>query len=169
MKNKPVSKPSTVEEYLAQGGKIEIIPPVESDSQQEQTYSSTASNTRVPEILTLADAEKLFGEDRSRNKTNTDEEIVALLEKVVKRNPGFLEKHQIPDKFVKQLPEDLRSADKIRAKNKYKKINTLGLDDELMAIIAKQNPNVIESLGVNEQEESDSQGTGEGNNEPSDD
>ena len=158
MQNKDLKKPITVEEFLAQGGIIEKLEPV--TEYKPSTYGSAASAIATPDLLTLGEADDLFGEDRSRNKTDTDEGIVNLLAKVVKRNPNFLEQHKIPSKFVEQLPDELRSAAKIKPKNTRRKIDTSMIDGDFIEILRRTNPQALKDMGLDEESNNDTTGTG---------
>lgn len=63
-KDKIKSKTETVAEFLARGGKINVIP-----SAPVVTESITRSTTyKVPKIYTLEEGAHLFGEKRSKGK-----------------------------------------------------------------------------------------------------
>lgn len=143
-------KATTVEEFLAQGGKIERLP--SATDMDSQTQSSTVK--KAPELLNFTEADLLFGEDRSRNKTKTKEDIVALLAKVVKRNPNFLEQYKIPQEYVTELPEELRSAARIKTKKTREKIDASFIDPELAKILAKESPQALKDIGLDDDEES---------------
>ena len=51
-----------IEEFLANGGEIEVIPPVEYDN--TQTIGSTTK--KVPKIMTLPEGEFMFGRKQTR-------------------------------------------------------------------------------------------------------
>lgn len=137
-------------DFLARGGQIQRVPAV--DQSRPVTVVPSASAKTGPQLMDLEEAELFFGENRSRNKTDTDEEVRDLLVKVVERNPSFLEKHKIPDKYVQLLPEELRSAARIKTKKVRQKIDTSFIDPELAAILAKENPQVLKDLGIEQQQ-----------------
>ena len=63
-----------IEEFLAKGGKIEKIPYVDPDN--SQTIGST--NKKVPQIMTLAEGEELFGEKQKRKKKIKEQDFSSI-------------------------------------------------------------------------------------------
>lgn len=54
-----------IKEFLDNGGKIEKLPPVEVDDKQ---VISSISPSKVPELMTLAEGEQMFGKKQKRKK-----------------------------------------------------------------------------------------------------
>ena len=75
-------KAETVEEFLARGGKINVLPPVE----REETKHTMPVNTKIDyDMLSLGEGEFLFGETRTRKPTKptkrvNNEEFTQLVE-----------------------------------------------------------------------------------------
>ena len=129
-----MTKSKTVEEFLANGGKITKVPPVVIESKQ------VCQNTtyRAPQFLSLEEADELYGESRNRSELETDDDIVTALTKIVERDPTFLERKNIPDKYVKLLPKALQDAGTAKIHKEIKKIDPGSIPDHLRHILEKQ-------------------------------
>ena len=65
-------KAETVEEFLARGGKINVLPPVE----REETKHTMPVNTKIDyDMLSLGEGEFLFGETRTRKPTKPTKRV----------------------------------------------------------------------------------------------
>ncbi len=53
-----------IEEFLANGGKIEVLEPVE----HEHPYVVRSTTKKVPELMTLPEAEHMFGKKQVKKK-----------------------------------------------------------------------------------------------------
>lgn len=72
-----MTKSKTVDEFLANGGKITKLPPVEIKDRrvcQNTTY-------RPPQFLSLDEADELYGESRNRSELETEDDIISALQK----------------------------------------------------------------------------------------
>ena len=75
-----MKKTETVEEYLARGGKIEVVPPQEVEDSEVNVKKTTVGPATLYHITEGA---ILFGEKRktkSKKKTLTKDEVLAKLE-----------------------------------------------------------------------------------------
>lgn len=63
-----------IEEFLANGGKIEKIPYVDPDNRE--TIGSTTK--KVPQIMTLAEGEEMFGKKQQRKKKEKQEDFTGI-------------------------------------------------------------------------------------------
>lgn len=60
-----IKKTETVEEFLARGGKVVVLPPEEPED-NKHVVKPTAGG--LPQLMTLADGEHFFGETRKKKK-----------------------------------------------------------------------------------------------------
>lgn len=129
-----MSNSKNIKEFLANGGKIEKLPPAERNDRhvcQNTTY-------RPPQILSLDEADELYGKSRNRGSLDSEEDIVNALAKIVERDPTFIERKNIPEKYVKQLPKHLQDAGTIKIRNDINRIDTDKLPPGLMDIFNQQ-------------------------------
>jgi hypothetical protein len=75
-------KAETIEEFLARGGKVNVIPPV---AREEQKHTLPVSTKIDYDMMSLGEGEFLFGETRTRKTTKTkkkvsNEEFTSLVE-----------------------------------------------------------------------------------------
>ncbi len=145
-----------MEEFFARGGKIQKLDSVSTEKSPANPVASQAKST--VQLLNLEEAELFFGENRARNKTDTEDDIRDLLVKVVERNPSFLEKHKIPEKYVQLLPDELRNTARSKTKKVRQKIDAAFIDPELAKILALENPQILKDLGI-EQDNTQESGT----------
>lgn len=93
-KPKPPQKTETLEEFLARGGKITVVPPVVR-LDKEGTVKSTVSGPAV--ILSYSEADQLYGEKTTRKKTVK----VINVEKIT--NDPKIKMSLIPEELRKKL------------------------------------------------------------------
>lgn len=84
--SKKINKTETVEEFLARGGKVTVVPPIQPEN-KELTVKSTV--VTPPNILSYGEADQLYGRKKKRKKKKTAEiseaDIACLPEELRKK------------------------------------------------------------------------------------
>lgn len=170
-----------IQEFLQRGGEIQKLPaqPIK----EKRVIRSTATKTQglSPILVTepdytdidetmpieqqvaelfhtknpLAEAKSMYGERQERIKLENDDDITKELERIVRKNPDFIKKHSIPEKYLNRLPKELHEASK---ESINKKLASIDKD-----IIAKQLAE-LKAMGFNFGDNNkDSKGSDSGN------
>jgi hypothetical protein len=72
-KEKIIKKVETVEEFLARGGEVTIVPPQETPEAKQPIRSTSGG---LPQLMSLSEGEHFFGETRKKAKKKmTNEEF----------------------------------------------------------------------------------------------
>lgn len=137
-----MSKNQNIEEFLAKGGKIEKLPP----AQREDSQTIGNTTYHAPQFLSLEEADELYGESKKRGALDTDEDIVDALAKIVQRDPSFIERKNIPKKYVEQLPKELQDAGALKIKSDIKRINEDQIRDDRVEVVNGKAINIKELL-----------------------